>query len=409
MRRLEEVRAEVLAAVRPLAPVRLPIAAVAGLVLAEPIAAAEDVPPFANTAMDGYAVRAVDTVGAEQDAPVTLQVVGDLPAGRAPDGSVGPGEAIRIMTGAPIPVGADAIVPVERTSRDCATRVQIHAAAGPGAHIRAAGGDVAAGDAVFASGAVLNPAAVGVLASLGVVEVAVHPRPRVAVLATGDELVDGDAPLAPGQIRNSNGPMVRALVAEAGCEVVDLGIARDDEAALEATLLDAADRCDLIVTTGGVSVGDYDVVKAVLSRIGALVWSQVAIKPAKPLAFGVIGATPIVGLPGNPVSAHVSFELFARPALRRLAGHGDLDRPVVTATAAAPFTRRADGKVHFDRVVVALGPGGFSARRSGEQGSNVLSAMARANGLAVIPDGDGVAVGGPVRVMLIGDPVSVAD
>ncbi|MFM7061432.1 MAG: gephyrin-like molybdotransferase Glp [Actinomycetes bacterium] len=405
MRPLDEVRAEILDAVAPLPPVRLPVGDVAGRVLAEAVAATEDVPPFANTAMDGYAVRAADTEGVTEEEPVTLEVVGDLPAGYAPGAPVGPGQAVRIMTGAPIPEGADAIVPVEQTSRDCTTRVQIHRPADAGAHIRAAGGDVAAGDAVFVAGAVLNPAAVGVLASLGVTEVLVHPRPRVAVLATGDELVDGGAPLAPGQIRNSNGPMLRALVTEAGCEVVDLGIARDDEAALEATLLDAASRCDAIITSGGVSVGDYDVVKAVLSRIGALVWSQVAIKPAKPLAFGVIGTTPIVGLPGNPVSSHVSFELFARPALRRMAGHAHLDRPVVTATAAEALGRRADGKTHFDRVVVALGPDGFTARRSGGQGSNVLSAVARANGLAVLPDGAGVESGGTVRVMLLADPV----
>ena len=405
MRPLDEVRAEILDAVPPLPPVRLPIRDVSGLVLAEGVAAREDVPPFANTAMDGYAVRAADTAGATDEDPVTLDVVGDLPAGYAPDAPVGPGQAVRIMTGAPIPEGADAIVPVEQTSRDCTTRVQIHRSAAAGAHIREAGGDVAAGDAVVAPGAVLNPAAVGVLASLGVTEVLVHRRPRVAVLATGDELVDGDAPLAPGQIRNSNGPMLRALVVEAGCEVLDLGIARDDEAALEATLLEAAAGCDAIITSGGVSVGDYDVVKAVLSRIGVLVWSQVAIKPAKPLAFGVIGTTPIVGLPGNPVSSHVSFELFARPALRRMAGHEHLDRPVVTATATEAFGRRADGKTHFDRVVVELGPGGFTARRSGGQGSNVLSAVARANGLAVLPDGPGVEVGGAVRVMLLADPV----
>jgi len=405
MRPLDEVRAEILDAVAPLPPARLPIAAVAGLVLAESVAAREDVPPFANTAMDGYAVRAADTVGATDDAPITLEVVADLPAGHAPSAPVGPGEAVRIMTGAPIPDGADAIVPVEQTSRDCATRVQIHRAAAGGAHIRDAGGDVVAGEVVFTPGAVLNPAAVGVLASLGVTEVLVHPRPRVAVLATGDELVDGDAPLAPGQIRNSNGPMLRALVAEAGCEVLDLGIARDDEAALEALLLEAAAGCDAIVTSGGVSVGDYDVVKAVLSRIGVLVWSQVAIKPAKPLAFGVIGTTPIVGLPGNPVSSHVSFELFARPALRRMAGHEHLDRPVVTATAAEALGRRPDGKTHFDRVVVRLGADGFTVQRSGGQGSNVLSAVARANGLAVLPDGDGVGPGEPVRVMLLADPV----
>lgn len=408
MRPLDEVRDEILDAVAPLPPIRLPIAAVAGLVLAEPVAALEDVPPFANTAMDGYAVRAADTVGASDDRPITLDVVADLPAGHAPDAPVGPGEAVRIMTGAPIPVGADAIVPVEQTSRDCTTRVQIHRTAVTGAHIRDAGGDVAAGDAVFAPGAVLNPAAVGVLASLGATEVLVHPRPRVAVLATGDELVDGDAPLAPGQIRNSNGPMLRALVAEAGCEVLDLGIARDDEAALEALLLDAAAGCDAIITSGGVSVGDYDVVKAVLSRIGVLVWSQVAIKPAKPLAFGVIGTTPIIGLPGNPVSSHVSFELFARPALRRMAGHEHLDRPVVTASASEALGRRTDGKTHFDRVVVRLGGDGFTVQRSGGQGSNVLSAVARANGLAILPDGDGIEAGGAVRVILLADPVPTA-
>ncbi|MEN9595497.1 MAG: hypothetical protein RLY23_1980, partial [Actinomycetota bacterium] len=244
------------------------------------------------------------------------------------------------------------------------------------------------------------------LSSLAVSSVRVYPRPRVAVISTGDELIEGGGALAPGQIRDSNRPMLLAMVTDAGCEAIDLGIARDDESALEEALLDAADKYDAIVTSGGVSVGDYDVVKAVLARIGVLVWSQVAIKPAKPLAFGVIGSTPIFGLPGNPVSSNISFELFARPALRVMAGHTVLERPVVDAVATADFARRSDGKIHFDRVTVSLGAAGFTAERSGGQGSNVLSAMAHANGLAILPDGDGVEAGGSLRVMLLTDHFS---
>lgn len=406
MRSLEEVKAEILESVSPLAPVVVPAGAALGLVLAEAVRAAEAVPPFANTAMDGYALRSADTAGASEDAPVTLNVVGDLPAGYAPSVDVGPGDAVRIMTGAPIPAGADAIIPVERTSRDCATRVQVHAEVKLNDHIRPVGGDVLAGDAVFAPGDVLGPASIGVLSSLAVSSVRVYPRPRVAVISTGDELVEGGGALATGQIRDSNRPMLLAMVRDAGCEAIDLGIARDDESALEEALLDAADKYDAIVTSGGVSVGDYDVVKAVLARIGVLVWSQVAIKPAKPLAFGVIGSTPIFGLPGNPVSSNISFELFARPALRVMAGHTVLERPVVEAVATAEFGRRSDGKIHFDRVVVSLGAAGFTAERSGGQGSNVLSAMARANGLAILPDGNGVEAGGSLRVMLLTDHFS---
>ena len=406
MRALEEVKAEILGSVSALPPVIVLSGDALGLVLAETVRAAEAVPPFANTAMDGYALRCADTAGATEEEPVTLNVVGDLPAGYAPSVEVGAGEAVRIMTGAPIPDGADSIIPVERTSRDCSTRVLVHAQVKLGDHIRPIGGDVLAGDEVFATGDVLGPASIGVLSSLAVSSVRVYPRPRVAVISTGDELVEGGGVLAPGQIRDSNRPMLLAMVRDAGCEAIDLGIARDDESALEAALLDAADKYDAIVTSGGVSVGDYDVVKAVLARIGVLVWSQVAIKPAKPLAFGVIGSTPIFGLPGNPVSSNISFELFARPALRLMAGHTILERPVVDAVATASFNRRKDGKIHFDRVVVHLGSDGFMAQRSGGQGSNVLSAMAHANGLAILPDGDGVEPGGLLRVMLLTDQFS---
>jgi molybdenum cofactor synthesis domain-containing protein len=381
-----------------------------GLVLAEPVLATEPVPPFANTAMDGYAVRAADTASAAPASPARLRVVGELPAGHAPTVAVGAGEAIRIMTGAPIPDGADAIVMVERTERD-ADHVLVREAARRGEHVRAAGGDVTAGQTVFEPGTVVSAAHVGMLASLGVGDVRVHPRLRVGVLSTGDELVERGS-LAPGQIRDSNRPMLLALVAENGWVPVDLGLARDDEEAIERAITQGVDTCDALLTSGGVSVGDYDYVKAVLDRLAAqrsnsaFTWSQVAIKPAKPLAFGTLGGVPVFGLPGNPVSAHVSFELFARPALRRMAGHRDWYRPELLATAAEPLRRRPDGKLHLDRVRVWTDGGVLQCARSGGQASNVLSAMAAANGLALLPDGDGVEAGDTVRVLLLGDPVA---
>ena len=372
-----------------------------GLVLAADVVAGEQVPPFANTAMDGYAVRAADTAGASDATPVRLHVVGDLPAGHAPTVPVGPGEAIRIMTGAPIPSGADAIVMVERTERDGDDGVRITVEVEHGLHVRAAGGDLDEGDAVFDAGTVLGPAHLGVLCSLGLTVIPAYPRARVGVISPGDEVQEGPVELAPGQIRDSNRPMLLALVAEAGAEPVDLGIGRDDEAAVTAMFRDAAAGCDAIITTGGVSVGDYDVVKAVLEQLGTLEWWQVAIKPAKPFAFGRIDGTPIFGLPGNPVSSHVSFELFARPALLRMMGHTVVDRPVVRAVAGAPLGRRADGRLHLDRVRVTYEDGRYLAVRSGAQASNVLSGMAAANGLALLPDGPGIAEGDPVDVMLL--------
>ena len=403
---LEVVQREVLDAVTPLDPDTVELEAALGLALAETVRSAEPVPPFANTAMDGYAVRAADTAGAADGAPLPLRVVGELPAGRAPDRAVGAGEAIRIMTGAPVPPGADAIVMVERTTVDGADRVLIAAEARPGDHVRPAGGDLGPDEVVFEPGTVLGPAHLGVLASLGVARVRVVRRPRVAVLSTGDELVAADAPgpLAPGQIRDSNRPMLLALAREAGCDTVDLGIARDDEAGTVATLRDATASYDAVLTSGGVSVGDYDYVKVALDRLGTLVARQVAIKPAKPLAFGVVGGVPVFGLPGNPVSSLVSFECFARPALLQRKGHRHRFRPEVTARAEHAFTRRPDGKLHLDRVRVRADGEGYVAARTGDQASNVLSATAAANGLALLPDGDGVPAGGAVRVLRIDLP-----
>lgn len=397
---LEQVQAAILETVTALEPVDVATRDALGLVLAADVVTTEDVPPFANTAMDGYAVRAEDTAGAAPGAEVRLRVVGELPAGHAPNVAVGPGEAIRIMTGAPMPPGADAIVIVERTTRDGDDGVAIEAEAHPGQHIRDAGGDVVAGERVFPAGTHLHAAHVGMLHSVGAQTVRVFPRPRVGVLSTGDELVES-GPLAPGQIRDSNRPMLLGLAREAGMEAIDLGIARDDEALIIATLEDAFARCDAVLTSGGVSMGEYDYVKAALDRLGSLDWYQIAIKPSKPLAFGVVRGTPVFGLPGNPVSSLVSFELFARPALLLQAGNADRSRAEVTARAAHAFTRVSDGKLHLDRVRVTWAGDGYVAESTGNQASNALSATALANGLALIPDGDGIAEGADLQVMLL--------
>ncbi len=399
---LADVQSDILGVVAPLESAVVPLRDALGLVTARDVVAGEAVPPFASTAMDGYAVRAGDTAGADPEAPVRLAVVGELPAGREPTQAVGDGEAIRIMTGAPMPDGADAVVMVEYTERD-GDSVRVLHAAQPGDHVRLPGGDLAQGDLVFAVGTVLGAAHLGVLASLGVHEVEAVRRSRVGVLSTGDELVEGGG-LRPGQIRDSNRPMLLALVAEAGADARDLGVAPDDEAVITRTLEDALASCDVVLTSGGVSVGDYDYVKAALDRLGGLHSWQVAIKPAKPLAFGVIGGTPVFGLPGNPVSSLVSFELFARPALRQMMGHAHRFRPEVLAAAAQPMPRKPDGKLHLDRVWVQPKGGGFVAARTGAQASNVLSAAAAANGLALLPDGDGVPEGGEVRVMRLDWP-----
>jgi molybdenum cofactor synthesis domain-containing protein len=241
----------------------------------------------------------------------------------------------------------------------------------------------------------------GMLASMNIATVAVTRRPTVAVLSTGDELVDDGGPLGPGQIRESNKTMLVRLVGEAGCDVVDYGIVRDDEAELEDILRHAVQNCDAIVTSGGVSMGDYDVVKAVLGRIADMHWMQIAIKPAKPFAFGKLNGTPIFGLPGNPVSSFVSFELFARPALRKMAGHAQPQRPAINVTAAAPFKRKPDGKEHFARAVVAAHNGVLTAAPVSAQGSHQLAATALANALVILPDGNSIESGDSVQALLL--------
>ena len=366
-----------------------------GLVLATAVSATENVPPFDNTAVDGFAVRAGESGQA-------LRIVATMAAGARPDHQVGAGEAIRIMTGAPMPPGADAVVMVEDSIVDEST-VRFTRTVNAGDAVRRAGSDVRTGTAVFPAGTVLGPAQIGVLASIGAHMVPVVRRARVAVLSTGDELVREARALEPGEIRESNARMLTGAVHLAGCDVIDLGVVRDDEDQLAAVLRNAATTFDAIVTSGGVSMGDYDVVKAVLSRIADMSWMQIAIKPAKPFAFGLLGGVPVFGLPGNPVSSLVSFELLARPALRQMMGHTvSASRPAVIAVADEPLRRHADGKVHYARVHGGFGPDGrWHVRSTGEQGSHQLASTAGANGLAILADGDGVAAGGDVTVLLL--------
>lgn len=402
---IEQARELVLAACPALAPVTVALAAAGGCVLAQDVIAPEDVPPFANSALDGYAVIAADVAVV----PAELPVVGEIAAGAASERVLRSGEVMRIMTGAPVPAGADAIVMVERTERlEGGSRVRIHESVQAGQAVRAAGDDIGHGATVFPAGTVVRPAVAGVLASVNALSVSVVPRVRVAVLSTGDELVDDGSPLGPGQIRESNKTMLLALVGEAGAEAVDCGIVRDDEAVLEHALRDAAETCDVILTSGGVSMGDYDVVKAVLSRIAEMQWMEIAIKPAKPFAFGRLANNagrdvPVFGLPGNPVSSLVSYELLARPALRQMMGHAEpLLRQRIMAVADTPLRRNRDGKVHYQRVHGGFAEDGrYHVSARGPQGSHQLAASAVASALAELPDGDTVEAGADVAVFLL--------
>lgn len=403
---IEEAQAAVLAACSPLTPVDSSCKQMTGRVLAQDVVASENVPWFANSAVDGFAVRMNDV----QLVPVELRIVDTVAAGAEPKIAVSAGEAIRIMTGAPIPPGADAVVMVEDSEIVSPGIVRLTRAARPHEAIRDAGSDIMAGHTVFVAGTVLNAAGAGVLASVNARVVQAYPRARVALLSTGDELVTDGSPLKIGQIRESNLTMLDAMIAASGCEVINLEIIKDDEALLERVLLDVIERCDAIVTSGGVSMGDFDVVKAVLSRIAKMQWMQLAIKPAKPFAFGQLQASdgrvvPIFGLPGNPVSSMISYELLARPALRKMMGHTrDLLRPTVRAVLDAPIKRKQDGKVHYVRVFGGFeSDGRLHVRDTGPQGSHQLASTALANGLAYVPDGMGIEAGAEVDVYVIGE------
>ena len=383
---VEEHLRNVLAAVSPLSPLDLTLLDAHGCVLAEDITATFPLPPFDNSAMDGYAVRVADVAKASESTPVTLPVVGDVAAGSTGAYTVQPGLCVRIMTGAPIPAGADAVVPLEWTDGGVA-QVTINRAPDVGAYVRGMGGDVASGTVVLQAGTHLGATQIGLLAAVGRDRVAARPRPRVVVLSTGSELLEPGAPLSPGRIPDANSTLLTAAAREAGGTAYRVGIVPDDPRQLLDTLEDQLIRADAVVTSGGVSVGAYDVVKEALGRLGEVRFDRVAMQPGMPQAFGLIGpdGTPFFGLPGNPVSAYVSFEVFVRPALRRMLGVEPINRPAVRARLAEPLTS-PPGKRSFARAHLSVDHGTYTVTPVGGSGSHLIASLAGANALVVVPE-----------------------
>jgi molybdopterin molybdotransferase len=395
----------VLAGVSVLPAETVPVLEALGRVLAEPITAVDSLPPFAKSSMDGYALRAEDIARASQQKPVTLRVVGDIAAGRVPQVTIESGTAVRIMTGASLPPGANAVVPVEDTNepwrdeeRPLPQMIDIHRAVEDGDYVRGVGEDIQAGQAVLEKGHLLRPQEIGVLASLGVDKVQVITRPRVAILATGDELLPVDQPLQPGKIRNSNGYAQTAQVKALGAEPIFLGIARDTESDVRLKLQEGLTaNVDLFVSSAGVSVGAYDVVKSVLEQEGKIGFWRVRMRPGKPLAFGTYAGIPYLGLPGNPVSAMVSFERFARAAILKMAGHVRLDRPQIQVRLQD--TIQSDGRESYVRAVVARDSSGeYIATTTGSQGSHIMTSLVEANALLIVTEG--------VKTIMSGEIVS---
>ncbi len=374
----------ILKEIRPLGLESTDILSALGRVIGEDIRASRPNPPWDNSAMDGYALIAADTKGASEANPAKLRVIYDLPAGSVPKEAVKKGEAVRIMTGAPVPDGATAVIMVERTKEGPDSTALILAEAKEGDNIRRQGEDFKAGEVVIRAGSLVRPAEISMLATTGSPFVAVHKRPRVAVLSTGDELTDINETPAKGRISNSNGYALAALVAACGAEPVQLGIARDNKESLREKLT-LAMKSDCIISSGGVSVGDY--VKDVLNEMGSsMIFWKVAMKPGKPLAFGVIGGRPAFGLPGNPISSMVAFEQFVRPALLRMSGRKD----IFSATFAARLTKEIKvkpGRMTFIRAELATGPEGFIVTPLDGQGSGMISTMVRANSFVIVPMG----------------------
>ena len=390
-----EAARRILAEVRRQPPLRLPLDDALGSILAEAVASPLDIPPWTNSAMDGYAARAADVRGATREAPRRLRVLESLPAGSFPTRAIGPGECSRIFTGAPLPEGADSVIRQEDTDfgvRDegrGGREVEIYNDRDCGANTRRAGEDLRKGDIALPEGTELGPAPLGVLASLAVAHPVVYRRPRVGILGGGDEIVDVDQPeaiLSGRRIASSNTHTLMALVRQTGGEPVNLGLARDTPESLREHLERAA-ACDLLVTSAGISVGEHDHLRAVVGELGAeLKFWKLRMRPGAPVGFGVLRGMPWIGLPGNPVSTMVTFELFVRPAIRKMMGHPLPFRRAVSVTVAEPI-RLGPKLQHFLRAVVHPGAAGLEARLTGPQGSGILTSMVKANALLIIPEG----------------------
>ncbi len=400
---VEEAQNSILEMIRPMGRERVGLLDSPGRVLAEDVQSPRPVPPWNNSAMDGYALRAEDVRGASRETPRKLRVIEEIQAGVVASRALGPGEAIKIMTGAPIPEGANAVVLVEETERISDDEVQIFLAACEGESVRLAGEDVKPGETVLSRGTLLGAASAGMLANIGRAWVSVYQKPRVAILATGEELVDlGDSP-GVGQIFNSNSYALAAQTMEAGGEPILLGIARDDAESLSRHIHDGL-AADLLITSGGVSVGDFDLVKSTLSGLGNdMRFWRVRMKPGKPMAFGVLNGKPVFGLPGNPVSTMVSFELFVRPSLLKMQGHGNLFRPSIEARLLHPL-RKSPERRHYVRSIAYRDGEGWAVRAIEAQGSNILHSMVRANALVVFPEYETeLAAGSRAQVILLGE------
>jgi molybdopterin molybdotransferase len=404
---VEEHLSRIVWTVRRLPPIGLNLLDAQGCVLAQDVTSKVGLPGFTNSAMDGYAVHAADLAAASDTSPTTLPVVHDIPAGNTQALSLAPGQSMRIMTGAPMPHGADAVVPVEHTDGGLA-RVRFSAPASVGQHVRRAGEDVAVGDLVMRDGTRLEARQIALLAAVGTGQVSVTPKPRVVVISTGDELIEPGTLPRFGQVVDSNGLMLTAAVRALDCIPFRVGCVRDDARTFLSTIKSQLLRADAVITTGGVSMGAYDTVKEVLSRVGTMQFDKVAMQPGMPQGFGVLGEdeVPVFTLPGNPASALVSFEVFVAPALRLMAGRPQHDTPLVTAVAAHDWTAPA-GKMQFARVVLSRnGSGhlsGYTVALVGLQGSHGLGGLAGANALAVIPaDVTSVRAGDQVRCHPLG-------
>jgi len=381
---VEEALERILAEITPLSSSRVPLPESLGHVLEEDVISQEDIPPFANSAMDGFALLSQDSKPRDGQSP-RLRVTGGVAAGYVADHAVEPGTAMRIMTGAPVPPGADAVIQVELTRSDGpgSEWVEILQEVAPGNNIRPAGEDMRHGQTVLLRGTEIGPWEIGVLATLGWSHVPVIRRPCVAILGTGDEVIDVHEPLRPGKIRNSNSYLLEAAVRQAGAEPKRLGVARDTVESLREKFSEAI-QCDLIITSGGVSVGEFDLVKNIMAEQGEIHFWRINMRPGKPVAFGHIGTVPLLGLPGNPVSAAVTFELFGRPVIRKMLGHTNLLHPQADVVVEDGVRERVMRR-HYVRAHVEWRDGLFIAHTTGNQGSNIMTSLLNALALLIVP------------------------